>query len=180
MTKKQILIIEDEEVYARTIKRILERTDLYETHWTANGQKALEFLEQNDDLEIFCVISDIKMPDMNGLEFITNVREKNIKNKNVPIAMITAYEDFEKYRACDFETIAYLKKPIDRSELLFVLIQLEELGVERMLELNHYICLERQKDFRIAQLVENGQANDIAEEDLDYMTGGIHPGKISK
>jgi len=78
-----------------------------------DGKEALEiFKKEKFDL----IISDINMPNMNGIEFAKEVRKTD---KNVKIIFITGY-DIKKYlqQAIDLDVEAYLIKPINLNELL--------------------------------------------------------------
>lgn len=102
---KNLLIIDDEALLVENMKFLLtpHATRIYTGK---NGQEGLSVL---DSEEIHCVICDITMPVMNGVEFIKEVRAKNY---DVPVIFYSAYGTHEmmmevsKYGAFDF-----LKKP---------------------------------------------------------------------
>ena len=84
----QILIVDDEEKLRHLLSMMLERKSM-KTHKAINGANALEMLENNSyDL----IISDIKMPVMDGRELISKMREKNILT---PVIFITAFATVE-------------------------------------------------------------------------------------
>jgi CheY-like chemotaxis protein len=79
-----------------------------------SGQSALESLEDKYD-SITLVLSDINMPEMNGIELLQKIKEKF---DDLPVWMITAYNDKENYQqAFQFGCADYLTKPIDFTEL---------------------------------------------------------------
>lgn len=79
-----------------------------------SGQSALKRLEEKIDT-ITLVLSDINMPGMNGLELLQKIKEKF---NDLPVWMITAYNDEENYQqALDYGCADYLTKPIDFPEL---------------------------------------------------------------
>jgi len=87
-SKKRILIVDDEPDITLTFKITLESTGLYEVYAFNEPLKALaNFKAHSYDL----VITDIKMPTMNGCEFSQKVKE--IDN-NVRICFLTASEDY--------------------------------------------------------------------------------------
>lgn len=86
-----------------------------------NGaQGGLEILEKD---EIDIVITDLKMPNMNGLEMIQIAREREY---NGPVIIITALSDTDTIlKAVDMGGIVkYIIKPIDTDELIDILIKL--------------------------------------------------------
>ncbi|MFP5387310.1 MAG: response regulator [Bacteriovoracia bacterium] len=105
MAKGNLLIIDDEELLLKNIKYLLQGY-ADKTFLASNGLEGLKVLEKED---IHCVICDISMPQMNGVELIRVIREKG---SEVPFIFYTAYGHSElmieaaKYGAFDF-----LKKP---------------------------------------------------------------------
>lgn len=87
-SKKRILIVDDEPDITLTFKIVLESTGLYDVYTFNEPLKALANFKANlYDL----VISDIKMPKMNGCEFSQKV--KDIDN-DVKICFLTASEEY--------------------------------------------------------------------------------------
>lgn len=118
MKNATILIIEDEDEVRSIICEIFN-TLVKNTLSASNGEEALAILESGNQVD--CVISDINMPKMNGIEFIKKVRELKFM---LPIVFLTAYdsEDFMqsalKYGAFDF-----INKPFDTVNLIDVVSQ---------------------------------------------------------
>jgi PAS domain S-box-containing protein len=79
----------------------------------ADPRAALEWtVEHTPDL----VVTDFKMPEMNGAEFTRRFRE-NPSNRDVPLIVVTAYEDREfRYEALAAGATDYLLSPVDRQE----------------------------------------------------------------
>ena len=73
-----------------------------------DAHKALSFLESNTP---DCLFLDIEMPVMDGFQFI-----RNLKNKNFPVVITTAYNQYA-LKALKNEAIDYLLKPIDSDDL---------------------------------------------------------------
>ena len=112
--KKRILIVDDEPDITLTFKIALEGTGLYEVYTFNEPLKALaNFKAGSYDL----VITDIKMPKMNGCEFSQKVKE--IDN-NVKICFLTASECYYcnngNYEQREAECL--LTKPIGIDELI--------------------------------------------------------------
>ena len=107
------MLVDDEEVAHKSIGGFLQ--DLgYHVLLAENGKQALDILQKETGIGL--VISDIRMPVMNGLELLKSVHKKERK---VPVILITGYEDIDsgveamRYGACD-----YLKKPINLNKLI--------------------------------------------------------------
>ena len=106
-----ILIVDDESSNRQTLSRVLRREG-YEIIEAGNGQQALQQLAQNPVL----MISDIKMPKLNGVELL---RAARIHHPETEVILMTAYGTIDtaveamKAGAWDFIT-----KPIKRAELL--------------------------------------------------------------
>jgi len=112
--KKRILIVDDEPDITLTFKIVLESTGLYDVYAFNEPSKALaNFKAHLYDL----VISDIKMPKMNGYEFAQRV--KGI-DKDIKICFLTASEDYYcnilnyKRRRTEY----FIRKPIGIAEFL--------------------------------------------------------------
>ena len=70
------------------------------------------------------IISDVRMPDMDGIVTIQKIRLvlQAAKKKPVPEIFITGYADIEKYRQAQAMKVAhYLYKPFDNADLLAVI-----------------------------------------------------------
>jgi DNA-binding response OmpR family regulator len=109
---KCILVIDDEEVVHASIKRILCRLN-HEVTWAFTAQKGLKEMEQN---RYDAVIADLLMPEMNGLDMLEEMKERNIK---VPSIMITGYPTITSaIQALRLGAVDYIPKPFTSQELL--------------------------------------------------------------
>lgn len=108
---KRILIVDDEENTRIGLSKLLAQEG-FEVESAANGNEALDYLGQK---KVSLVISDINMPDMNGLAFL---RELGRKFPSTNVIMITAYGGVESYlEAMNLGAYEYLHKPIRLDEL---------------------------------------------------------------
>lgn len=82
--KGNLLLIDDEEELSESMKELF-MDEAQEIFIANNGQEALEILERND---IDCVVSDIKMPVMDGLKFMKIARERG---HSQPIIFFTGH-----------------------------------------------------------------------------------------
>jgi len=112
---KRILVVDDEENTRIGLSKLLSQEG-FEVESAANGHDALDLLSQH---KINLVISDINMPDMNGLVFL---RELSRKFPSTSVIMITAYGGVESYlEAMNLGAYEYLHKPVRLEELRSVM-----------------------------------------------------------
>ncbi len=113
----KVLYVEDEGKIRELMQEVLaEDFSLFET--AADGQEGLaKFIKRDFD----CVITDIQMPGIDGLEFAQRVK----KIKDVPIIVLTAYSEKERlFKAIDIGVHKYLVKPFTPEKLLKVLCEI--------------------------------------------------------
>jgi len=105
-----LLYVEDEEFTRTMMVNFLE--DEFKHIYTAeNGEKALELLESNT---VDIIMSDIEMPEMDGLELSKAVKEKF---PYVPVILLTAYEDAHYLKeSINASVDQYFVKPIESLE----------------------------------------------------------------
>jgi two-component system response regulator (stage 0 sporulation protein F) len=112
---KRILIVDDEENTRLGLSKLLSQ-DGFVVDLAANGMEALEMLHRQ---RVNLVISDINMPDMNGMAFL---REISRRFPSTNVIMITAYGGVESYlEAMNLGALEYLHKPIRLDELRSVM-----------------------------------------------------------
>ncbi len=107
-----ILIIDDEPNYLVVLSELL-RDEGYEVFTAENGAKGVEAI-QNTDLDL--VITDMQMPEMDGMQLLDHVKKEN---PDLPVIVITAYAEVEKaVAAMQAGAFNYLAKPFSNEELL--------------------------------------------------------------
>ena len=108
----KILIVDDEKIERRGIKSLLKKLNIeLEIHETSNGKEALEYLLEN---EIDILFTDIKMPFMDGIELIENVKNNNL---DIKIVIFSGYEEFEYAKfATKMGVQDYILKPVNPKE----------------------------------------------------------------
>ena len=111
---KSVLIVDDDIKNIFVLTSALQEYDMHINH-AKNGQEAIEFLEENPNINI--VLMDIMMPIMDGYEAIKKIRAIN-KIKNIPIIAVTAKAmQKDKDEAIAAGADDYLTKPIDLEKL---------------------------------------------------------------
>lgn len=107
-----ILVVDDEPNYLIVLSELL-RDEGFEIFTADSGQKAIPIV-RHTDLDL--VISDMKMPGMDGIELLDRI--KNL-NRNLPVILITAYADVERaVEAMRLGAFTYLAKPFSNDALL--------------------------------------------------------------
>jgi len=126
---KRILVVDDEENTRLALTRLLSREG-YEVKTAANGLEALNSL-RNNPAEL--IITDLNMPEMNGLSFL---RELNREYPSSNVIMITAFGEVESYlEALNLGAFEYLNKPLRLEELRKVMGKMFPASAKR--EENH-------------------------------------------
>ena len=111
---KTILIVEDSSTTRALIRAVIDELGDFETVEAASGFEALKMLPQQ---EYDLIITDINMPDINGLELINFVRS-NARYSHVPIIIVsTERSEEDKKRGMALGATAYVSKPFKSLEL---------------------------------------------------------------
>jgi DNA-binding NtrC family response regulator len=120
---EKILVIDDEPDILALLRMIIEENTDYEVRTTNNPSQGLKmFVETDFDL----VITDLKMPGMDGLEL---VQEFEDINADVPIIIITAYGTVETAdEALKKGVFDFIAKPFSKNNILFTIKRTLELG----------------------------------------------------
>ena len=134
----RILLIDDEEVTLRSLgKRVLERVG-YQVLYADSAEKGLQVFQEE---EVDIVISDIKMPGMDGIELLRRIKEQP---RDVEVILITAHGDMEiAVEALKAGAFDMLTKPIGMQEMIASLqrtrryqeVRREKEQIQRQLEL---------------------------------------------
>lgn len=117
---KSILIVEDSATTRALIKAVIEEMGDIKIVEAASGFEALKLLPtQNFNL----VITDINMPDINGLELISFIKN-NPQYNHIPLIIIsTERSEEDKKRGLNLGAMAYVTKPFKAQELQEVIQQ---------------------------------------------------------
>lgn len=112
----KILVVDDEADLEALIKQKFRqkiREQKYEFIFAINGIKALEQLEANQDVDV--VLSDINMPEMDGLTLLSRINDQNTLLKAV---IVSAYGDMENIRtAMNRGAFDFITKPVNFEDL---------------------------------------------------------------
>jgi CheY-like chemotaxis protein len=109
-----VLVVDDEEIVLKSVKRILKDDDEHE-FLVDTARSATEGLGRADQTEYDIIVADLMMPDIDGLEFIERIRRTNTRSK---IIMITGQATMDSsLRALRKGAFEYLAKPFTIKEL---------------------------------------------------------------
>ena len=117
MSQQKILVVDDEPdlqmlILQRFRKQIQQ--DIYEFCFAENGEEALVMLEKSGDISL--ILSDINMPKMDGLTFLTE--SQKLDNPALKTIIVSAYGDMENIRtAMNRGAFDFVTKPIDFKDL---------------------------------------------------------------
>ena len=115
----RVMVVDDEKDILRIIKRDLESTNEFQVEIFSSGVDALSSFKNHELGYYDVIITDIRMPRMNGFELYRQLKEMN---PNTKIAFITAFEinkdEFIKVLP-SIEVKDFIIKPIDMDDLIF-------------------------------------------------------------
>jgi putative nucleotidyltransferase with HDIG domain len=152
--KERVLVVDDEEAIREVVTTLLEAQG-YHCVACGNGRIALDAF-RNDTFDL--VLSDIVMPEMDGLKLLSELR---MDDPDVPVIMVTAMHDIaialEAIRAGAYD---YILKPFEKDQLY--------LSVRRALEHRRLVIENRTYQSDLEHLVaERTQQLSIALQDLE-------------
>jgi adenylate cyclase len=112
----ELLIVDDEQdvplLFRHRFRRRVRKGEV-ELHFAANGLEALEVLRGNENIHI--VLSDINMPEMDGLKLLAEVQKLG---RVVSVVIVSAYGDLANIRtAMNRGSYDFLTKPLDFDDL---------------------------------------------------------------
>jgi two-component system, NtrC family, response regulator len=107
-----ILIVDDEKNYLLVLSAVLE-DEGYEVLTAPDGPEALE-IQKSSDLDL--VVTDMKMPGMDGIEFLEQIKARD---PDLPVIMMTAHGTVDKaVEAMQKGAYSYILKPFDNERLI--------------------------------------------------------------
>ena len=117
---RSILVVDDEGNSCLGLKALLSREG-YHVDCVGNGQEGLQYLQKNSPQ---LVISDIRMPEMDGLSFLKQIKRDY---PHISVILMTAFGGLDSYiDAMNKGAFEYLIKPLKIHELKKVIDRLEK------------------------------------------------------
>jgi len=149
MSEQKILIAEDDDQFAHMLEFTLKRLG-YEIILAADGLEAFEKVEsESPDL----IITDLRMPRMDGLELLRRVREKR---SDIPVIVITGKAKIESaVEAMKAGAVDYIEKPIEIERVKLVIQKALEL--RQILSENVHLRREAQRLYDFRSIIGHSQ-----------------------
>jgi DNA-binding NtrC family response regulator len=145
MASERILIVDDEDGMRRLLSRVLTREG-YDTSTVGSGAEALR-LVSNERFDL--VVTDIKMPEMDGLQLLAELKDYE---PSLPIIVITAYGTIENaVQALRSGAYDYIAKPFENDEIKLTVAKAFER--ERLLAENRYLHAELEGRYDFSGIV---------------------------
>lgn len=125
MSKKiKILAVDDDFINLKLLHSMLKKNDaVSEVVEAKNGLEALNVLQEQGDIDL--VLLDIKMPIMDGIEFLNNLQAME-NFKRTPVIVLTT-DETRKAEAFDYGAFDFLVKPIREHDLSSKIAKIIEL-----------------------------------------------------
>ncbi len=118
--KYKILVVDDEPLIRESLYEIF-KIQGYRVHRCASAEEAMEILEKNS-MDI--IISDLKLPQMSGIDFLKKAKKKN---SNMEFILITGYGSIDTaVDAMKNGAYTYITKPINDEEIKIIINKIIE------------------------------------------------------
>ncbi len=156
MIPKRILIVDDEESF-RNVLTVILRKEGYEVEGAANGEEGLNKISNAAFDHVLC---DIRMPKMDGLEFL---RESQKAGAEAPVIMMSAFGTVDTaIEAMKLGAYDYISKPFKPDEVILTLKKAEER--ERLRKENELLRRQVKKEYSFENIVsKNEKMNKLFE-----------------
>ena len=180
MSNIKVFIVDDDEAVVDAIRMLLQSVD-YEVE-TFNSPRA--FLEVAERISAGCLVLDVRMPGMSGLELQQQLRQRGVP---IPIIFITGHGDVPMaVQAMQAGAFDFLQKPFRDQDLLDRIGEALALDQNRRSNLRHRddVMTRLQqltpREHEVLQMVAQGHANKVIAADLNLSqrTVEIHRARV--
>jgi two-component system, chemotaxis family, chemotaxis protein CheY len=120
---RKVLVVDDSKLMHKMYEVMLRQ---YALVYASDGRQALDRLRDHGDIDL--VLLDINMPNMNGLEFLAELRADGSRALLPVVIISTEGRDEDTVRGMEAGATAYIKKPFHSEEILDVIARLETKG----------------------------------------------------
>ena len=175
-----VFVVDDDKIVCESLKWLISSIDIpVETHTSPT-----EFLEQFDTSRSGCLVLDVRMPEMSGLELMKKLHENDVY---LPTIMITAHGDVPMaVRALKAGALDFVQKPFNEQELLESVQK--ALSVDERtrrartlaVDVKERLATLSPREREVLSLVVEGISNkEIAKRlDISYRTVEVHRAKV--
>lgn len=144
---RRVHVIDDEEAVRRSIGFMLKTSGLTVTTWDSGGA----FLRAARSIEPGCILLDVRMPAMDGLEVQRTLARQGVA---LPVIVLTGHGDIgTAVTAMRQGAVDFLEKPFEKTALLAAL----EIGFDRLEQRSGAQASEREAQVRVAALTPREQ-----------------------
>jgi two-component system response regulator AtoC len=149
MIPRKILVVDDEENF-RHILSVILRKERYEVETASNGEEALQRISNTTFDQVLC---DIRMPGMDGLDFLKEVRKTE---GDANVIMMSAYGTLDTaVEAMKLGAYDYISKPFKPDEIILTLKKAEER--ERLRKENELLRKEVRREYSFDNIVSKNE-----------------------
>lgn len=158
----KILLVDDEEEIRTSIMKKIKWGELG-FRLVGDAENGEDALEKAASLEPDLLLTDIKMPYMNGLELAERVKAER---DSVEVVFFSGFDEFEyAQKAIQLNAMEYILKPIDEDELTQVLIRLKE-KMDEKLEQSRNISTLRENYRKTLPILREYFLNELVRDEL--------------
>ena len=169
----EVLIVEDEGESLEEMAQYLEGAG-YVCHTASDAETAFRIAHANPDIGV--VVTDIRMPGIDGLELIDRLKGKTVPGQEVEFVVATGFGGHdEMMRSVALQVFDFLEKPVDLKQLSDVVWRARETALSKRLEHDHSLR-ERKKPPRGQDSLENAlhalqqTSKTLASHDAEILT----------
>lgn len=120
MEPNKVLVVDDSKLIHKMFEILLRQYQLIHAH---DGREALQVLNEHADIDL--ILLDVNMPNMNGLEFLEQVKADSALS-GIPVVIIsTEGKEEDTIRGLEAGAAAYIKKPFQNEELFDIISRLK-------------------------------------------------------
>ncbi len=119
MQPRKVLVVDDSKLMHKMFEVMLRQ---YSLVYASDGRQALDRLREHPDIDL--VLLDVNMPNMNGLEFLAQLKAGGSRDGMSIVIISTEGRDEDTARGLEAGASAYIKKPFHSEEILAVISRL--------------------------------------------------------
>ncbi len=135
-SKKAILLVEDDMIDVMTVKRALRDINLTnELAVAANGEEALEYLRDAAKEKPGLILLDLNMPRMNGIEFLTILKQHQELRVIPVIILTTSNQENDIMQSFKLSAAGYMLKPVAYNQFVDVMKNIDNYWTSSMMPL---------------------------------------------
>lgn len=145
-----ILVVDDEKNYTLILKAVLEEEG-FETLTANSGKDALSILSDSD---VDLVLTDMKMPHMDGIQLMEEIKQKD---PDLPVVMMTAHGTVEKaVEAMQKGAYNYILKPFDNKRL--ILYTSKAIAMYKIVKENRQLRIAVEQRYKFGNIIGKSKA----------------------